>query len=655
MINLSPIILSILILTELYSQTQALPCTDSHLGSKDMSRNWTSLAQFKHEYLKGNLSALRVSQPYLVPRLDTHFDRSDIFLRRDESDRFECLYKTAGGEFTVHGADSIQEEIVRFSTPIREAFKKGTWLCLCVSAGMGIVLPSLAAYLERSHRGEPKGLLVLEQDPGLLCAGLCMYDYRAVLLSGRILFALGPNLGDALRQILSDHHLEILESDQIHTAPGYQVNDPERKDDYEYALKVFHNEHAKRREGYQTLLRKAEEHWSAPRAEIQRVWTHITDDRASGAILTGLSEGFGALALESKALRFKDRLFTRFHRCVYDVFSFLPDLLLGINHSSNYTASFAQEIPVPRLIWFVDDPATTVDVPFHPLDRVAAVSDTFFPEIKRRGGKTIGVVQAASASHFEKPALHPEWKHNVSYVGSVSDFSSILNAMDKNTRRRVETIVSMQIAQPMRPLADLLAAHPIDPAIQTELAENLRKILPKTRMMTDEQALMYFLYAEANTRRRVRIMRSLRNQTSLGIYGPSSWQRVLPDERLRRCYLGSINSARELGNLYRRSKINLCVNSLQGFGFVNSRLFDVPAAGGFLAAEWVPGIEDFFEKERELFWFKNIDELRAIIDQALSDDNLRVAVVSRAQTRIENEHTYKHRAERILDFFNESE
>ena len=619
------------------------------MSQNRMNQPWIPLAQLPHPFWPRNSQALQANQPALVSALAPHRRRSDIWLRLCPEGGYACKYTARAVEYGVHEFSSPAEEIARFAAPLESAFAQGAWLVVTLGSGMGLFLPSVVAYLERHHRGEPKGLLVLEQDLGLLCAGLCLYDLSAVLQIGRVLFAVGPNLAQAVNRLCDEHHLETLDAAQIRAVVGYNIADPERRLDQQHALEAFRKHHAESRERYFGLLRGAEHYWSAPRRPIQKVWTHITDDRAAGGILLGLTQGFAELGLQSRALHFRDRLFSRFHRCAFDFFSYLPDLMLCVNHSSRYVAAFAGDAPIPRLVWYVDHPANTVEVAYHPYDYCIGLSDQFFPEIERRGGKAIGCVPAASSGSFEKPALNPKWKHDVAYVGSVMDLSPVFTGMETECRQWVEPVIGAQLADPMRPLSLIVEDHPSPPDLRKRLAERLARHLPKARYMNESRLVDYFLYAEANSRRRVQFMSALRRYSRLGIYGPNDWERLLPDDSFRRCYLGPIPNAEELGALYRICKINLSINSLQGFGFVNPRIFDVPTAGGFLVAEWVPGLETFFAPEKELFWFTTPEEMITVIDHALTDESLRLATLSRAQERISRDHTYRSRAQTILE------
>ena len=359
-----------------------------------MNASWTSFATVSHPYMQNNLYALQTTQPALAPILLTHRNRSDIGVRLAGPNVWACQYEDARGEWIVHGQGPPQEETAPFLRSVLQAFQNGAWLALIVGGGMGPWISSCAASLEQKHRGEPKGLLVLEQDPGLLCAGLALYDFSAAIQSGRILFGLGPNLVQQVKELYEAHHFETLDWSQVFVEPGYKITDPQRLADYQYLNENIRTLHQEQRAGYFELLHQAETYWSNPAPDVQKVWTHVTDDRAAGGILLGLAEGFRKAGLESRAFRLTDKLFTRFYRCAYDFFTFLPDLILCINHSSEYVAAFATEVPIPRVVWYVDHPANTVEVPYHSQDRVVGVAENFADEVRRRGGKWLGTLPA---------------------------------------------------------------------------------------------------------------------------------------------------------------------------------------------------------------------------------------------------------------------
>ncbi len=615
--------------------------------------SWLPLSKIPKHHLYDNLNALKYQQPYLVDKLKIQTNRTDIFIKRGPTGIYGCHYQSNGHILPVHNEHPNSQAIQTRIQQIQNAYKNGAWLLLFMAPGMGLFLSGIAGYLEQHHPGEPKGILCLEQDPGLLCAGFYVYDFAAAINSGRILFAFGPNLVESCKRLIDEHHLETLNTNQIVKNLGSMVHDIERKKDYTHAIQKFFEYHSNQRQKYFELLQESEKHWSTPVQQINRVWTHVTDGRAAGSMLLGLVQGFEQAGHETKALHFHDKLFTRFYRAAYSFYEFQPDLILAINHSSNYVASFAEPVPIPRLVWYVDHPEKTVEIPYHPYDCCVALSDRFFEEIERRGGKILGVLPAACTGQLQKPPLSPKWIHNVSYVGSVVDHSNIFTLLQEKSRIWIEEVIQFQLENPHHSLSEILNTIP-PPARQIEeMASVLSQHISKARYMSATRLIEYFLYAESNTRRRVEFMKALKGISNVGIYGPTDWKGVLHDEELLHCFYGPIENSLALENLYRLSKVNLGINSLQGMSFINPRAFDVPAAGGFLILEYVPGLENVFNGDRELVWFQSIAEMQEKINQALADEGGRMATISRAQHRLQAEHTYKHRAETILEYFKE--
>jgi hypothetical protein len=617
-----------------------------------MEHTWLPLANCPQPFLQQNLQALASIQPELARILNSHQDRDDILLRQAPSGLLACKYRNKEGEYTVHGAIPVRDEAATFAGRIIHSFQNHAWLAIVYGTGMGVFLPAVVSCLETQFRGEAKGVICIEQDPGLLCAGFCMYNYVPLIKTGRILFALGPNTDQSLHTLYQEHHFSTLSEEQISYSVGYKITDPQRESDYHYAIRQCRFIHQDKRQDYLDLLQQAEIYWSSEPKEIQRIWAQINDERAAGSLLHGLIDGFQDCEITARVLTFRDNLFTRLYRCAYDFYTATPDLILCINHSSNYIVAFAQTIPIPRLIWFVDHPSRTVDVAFNPNDIAIAVSPSFFPEIEKRGGTPIGVVPAGCPANMDKPPLHPHYIHDVSYVGSVVDTTPVTANVHPAATEWINTIVEAQLAHPLHDLSHIIHQSPPPEQVRQKLDTLLPTFFSKAAYMSPEQLLLYFLYTQANTAHRLRYMLAVAEEVSLGIYGPADWLRILP-AALQPHYHGTIDTVQDLHQLYRKSKINLSINSLQGFGFVNPRIFDVPAAGGFILAEYTPGLEEMFECETEIVWFQDDEELCARIQNALADEGKRLAAISRVQKKLLAQHTYQHRAQHILTLMQE--
>ncbi len=82
---------------------------------------------------------------------------------------------------------------------------------------------------------------------------------------------------------------------------------------------------------------------------------------------------------------------------------------------------------------------------------------------------------------------------------------------------------------------------------------------------------------------------------------------------------------------------------------INPRVFEIAACGGFQLCDPCVGLDTLFDFETELPVYRNLPELREKIDYFLSHPDERAQFVERARERVLREHTYKHRAQAMLD------
>ena len=85
----------------------------------------------------------------------------------------------------------------------------------------------------------------------------------------------------------------------------------------------------------------------------------------------------------------------------------------------------------------------------------------------------------------------------------------------------------------------------------------------------------------------------------------------------------------ELVNSYNASKINLCFVKSYGVNTrpqMKDKIFDICMCGGFLLCEYIPGIEDFFEVDKEIVCFRDVEEAAIKIRYYLDHEDERQAI-----------------------------
>ncbi|MFA4903604.1 MAG: glycosyltransferase [Desulfobaccales bacterium] len=135
----------------------------------------------------------------------------------------------------------------------------------------------------------------------------------------------------------------------------------------------------------------------------------------------------------------------------------------------------------------------------------------------------------------------------------------------------------------------------------------------------------------------------------LGLWG-SGWEAApelceFPSGTWRGLRITAANAAK-VYNL-----VKICPNvhhSQTRFGGINTRTFEILAAGGFELVDNVPGLEEHFEVGREIVAYSSPGELRELTEYYLSHPSGRAAIIERGRSRVLRDHTYEKRLEVIL-------
>jgi spore maturation protein CgeB len=80
----------------------------------------------------------------------------------------------------------------------------------------------------------------------------------------------------------------------------------------------------------------------------------------------------------------------------------------------------------------------------------------------------------------------------------------------------------------------------------------------------------------------------------------------------------------------------------------NPRLFEAAGCAACQIVDWKREIPQLFDCDREVATFRSLDEAQELIGTLLSDRRRRRDMASAAQARAYSEHTYAHRADRMI-------
>jgi len=155
--------------------------------------------------------------------------------------------------------------------------------------------------------------------------------------------------------------------------------------------------------------------------------------------------------------------------------------------------------------------------------------------------------------------------------------------------------------------------------------------------------LLFFV--EGTHRLRRELVRTLRPE-GLEVRGDEGWKTLFPDAG------GPIDYFQQLPQFYRACEINLNLTSVQMPTTVNQRVFDCPAAGGFLLTDAQPALEELFDSP-EVACYSCFEECRYLYRRFRAHPEARRAIAARAHKRVMGEHTYAHRLQAIAGILKE--
>lgn len=131
------------------------------------------------------------------------------------------------------------------------------------------------------------------------------------------------------------------------------------------------------------------------------------------------------------------------------------------------------------------------------------------------------------------------------------------------------------------------------------------------------------------------------------LVGDAGWKTEFRHESAQPRYLPALSYYTELPAFYGCSDLNFNCTSKQMKGAVNQRIFDIPAAGGFVLTDWRPQMERLFEPD-EMAVYHEPEEIADLTRHFLSHPDQRRALVTAGRRRVLACHTWRHRLQTLL-------
>ena len=337
------------------------------------------------------------------------------------------------------------------------------------------------------------------------------------------------------------------------------------------------------------------------------------------------------------------------------VLSFHPDCCLTLNHMGvdieGVLMDLLARLQLPLASWFVDNPHLIIHLyskcisPWTALftydaDNVDSLHAAGFPHV-------LYLPLGTDLERF-RPSSKPvpaSWKADVSFVGNSMVYK--VGARLKKTKlprsllRTFRASAQEFMADESHSIPEFLQrCRPQDYANYMALSDNEERLAYETAL-TWQATRVY----------RNGCVRRLLPFHPL-IVGDDGWKIEFRHDKLQPRYHGIINYYDELPRFYAHSAINFNCTSKQMKGAVNQRIFDGPAAGGFVLTDWRPQMEALFEPG-EMVCYRSPDEIPDLVRHYLAHPEERRRILEAGRARVLSCHSWANRLRQLLQTMRE--
>ena len=315
------------------------------------------------------------------------------------------------------------------------------------------------------------------------------------------------------------------------------------------------------------------------------------------------------------------------------VAEFKPDFILTSNYAGmdmhGLFAKFFEDARIPYVSWFTDTPRMILynrDVYCSPYSVAATWERGYIDHLKSIGFQHV---------YFMPHATDPELFHGPAQETHARRLAFVGASMISHAEEAWEKLRAFpEITAALRHALDRgrMTREQFAKGVETIIAPSLLNACAPRERRHLELCLVY----EGTRRIRAELARRLA-PFDLEVHGDAEWKQVHEP-----CF-GDVGYFDALAPFYRATAINVNSTSIQMATSVNQRVFDCPAAGGFLITDAQGDLAEFFDTGSECVTYRSIDELAALIERYERDAHERARIVAKAQSRIFSEHTHAHR------------
>ncbi|MDR1921127.1 MAG: glycosyltransferase [Candidatus Adiutrix sp.] len=355
-----------------------------------------------------------------------------------------------------------------------------------------------------------------------------------------------------------------------------------------------------------------------------------------------------AIGLETAAWNFKRELTgsdKNFQTFLGLIKSFRPDLVLTVNHlgfdGQGILDDVFSRLKLPAASWFVDSPAFILkDRPPAPSPFVSVFSwdRDYLPFLKSQGFEKAHYLPLAADENFFRPAARPAApSRRIAFVG---------DTLTAATEKYLEKLGLERgaLAETDKAALSFLERPGLWP--EPEALSGLAAILGLAETPGRLADLAGLVTWRASRLYRLKILKAL-PASELAVAGDENWRGLL---NIPAGAVGPpLDYYTELCPYYQGSAVNLNITSAQMKTGLNQRVFDVPAAGGFLLTDRRAQLEELFEPGLEAVAYDGPEEAAELAAWYAKRREPRERVARAARRKVLARHLYRFRLAELVE------
>ena len=322
---------------------------------------------------------------------------------------------------------------------------------------------------------------------------------------------------------------------------------------------------------------------------------------------------------------------------------FRPDFILASNFAGmdvgGLFARFFEDARIPYVSWFTDTPRMILygrEMYCSHYMVAATWERAYIPHFQKLGFEHVFFMPLATDPALFNTPPATEWERPLSFVGS-SMVQQVNEAWEKFTQTpEIVTAILKAFEN------GIVTRENFINGIETVLPPEILQERDSSTLRNIELCLIY----EATRRQRAEMALRL-NPLDLEVRGDANWRNIATRVG------GAVGYYDHLAPYYHSTAINVNNTSLQMRFAVNQRVFDCPAAGGFLISDNQEDLADFFDLETEVVVYDTLEELEDKVRFYRNHPQERIAITTRARERVLAHHTHAHRLSALDQFLQE--